>query len=191
MAANQALRKLFDDLWNNPAMDPSEKQELLSLLDTGRDVFLHAVAGLTDECAGRSPGSNRWSVLQCVEHVAVAEEYMLLQVSKATHTAIPMVNKTRESAIQTKGADRTKPVKTPYIAMPTGRLLTLAEGVGHFLNCRTKTTHLVHTCENLRALLTDHSLIGPVNCYEMLLLIAVHPHRHAKQIRETIDALMD
>ena len=172
-------------------MDPSEKQELLTLLDAGRDAFLHAVAGVADDIAAVSPGVGSWSVLQCVEHVAMAEDYMLLQVSKATHSEAPVVNKGRESAIKKKGADRTKPVESPDVGKPTGRFLSLTEGVEHFLACRTRTIHLLQTCEDLRAMLTDHPIIGRVNCHEMLLMMAVHPHRHAKQIHEIKDALVE
>jgi len=34
-----------------------------------------------------------------------------------------------------------------------------------------------------------HPLIGDVNCYETLLIMAIHPHRHAPQIQEIRDAL--
>jgi hypothetical protein len=32
--------------------------------------------------------------------------------------------------------------------------------------------------------MATHPLLGPANGYEILLLMAVHPHRHAKQIDE-------
>jgi hypothetical protein len=54
-----------------------------------------------------------------------------------------------------------------------------------FLASRQRTVEFVESCqEDLRAKLTTHPIIGPVNCYEMLLMIAVHPHRHAQQIAE-------
>jgi hypothetical protein len=38
---------------------------------------------------------------------------------------------------------------------------------------------------DLRVWGTDHPLIpGTVSCYEILLLIAAHPERHARQVRE-------
>jgi hypothetical protein len=38
--------------------------------------------------------------------------------------------------------------------------------------------------QDLRRELTSHPLIGVVNCYEILLMMAVHLHRHARQIEE-------
>ncbi len=50
---------------------------------------------------------------------------------------------------------------------------------------RERTVRLAGNCEeDLRLKTTSHPLVGPVNCYEILLLIAVHPQRHAKQIEE-------
>jgi hypothetical protein len=38
--------------------------------------------------------------------------------------------------------------------------------------------------------MTTHPLIPVVNCYEMLLMMAAHPLRHAKQIEEIRAALV-
>jgi hypothetical protein len=34
----------------------------------------------------------------------------------------------------------------------------------------------------LRAKVAIHPVLGRVNCYEMLLMMAAHPRRHAEQI---------
>jgi hypothetical protein len=44
---------------------------------------------------------------------------------------------------------------------------------------------------DLRAKLTMHPIAGIVNCYERLLIMAVHPRRHALQIEETKATLAD
>jgi len=61
-----------------------------------------------------------------------------------------------------------------------------------FLAARERTIRFVENCnEDLRAQSTTHPILGTVNCYEVLLMIAVHPHRHAKQIAEIKAALID
>jgi hypothetical protein len=37
--------------------------------------------------------------------------------------------------------------------------------------------------------MTTHPLLGPANCYEMLLMMALHPLRHVGQIEEIKAAL--
>lgn len=55
----------------------------------------------------------------------------------------------------------------------------------HFLASRESTIQFAANCtEDLRSKLTTHPLLGTVNCYETLLLMAAHPLRHAKQIQE-------
>ncbi|MGC9971352.1 MAG: hypothetical protein ABSE56_12265 [Bryobacteraceae bacterium] len=48
----------------------------------------------------------------------------------------------------------------------------------------------VESCRgDLRFRLATHPLLGPVNCHEALLLMAVHPHRHPRRIQEIKAAL--
>jgi len=169
-------------------MDQSGKQELLTILDDGQAAFLQAVSGVTEDKARQSPGPGRWSVLECVEHVAVAEKYMLLQLQNAT-PAEPAINAQRESAIKKRAGVRTTRVEAPDAGKPTGRFRSIAEGVEYFLASRKRTIQFVQAAEDLRAIATAHPVIGPVNGYEMLLMMALHPKRHALQIIEIKDSI--
>ena len=169
-------------------MNLSDKQDLLAILDEGRAAFLDALSSVDDEMSRRKPGPDRWSVLECVEHVAVAEEYMLSQLQKAT-PAEPVINVERESAIKKRAGGRTRRVEAPDAGKPTGRFRSIAEGVEYFLASRKRTIQFVQTAEDLRAIATAHPVIGPVNGYEMLLMMALHPKRHALQIIEIKDSV--
>jgi hypothetical protein len=167
-------------------MNPAVRAELITLLNDGRDAFLAAVSRVSAEMSGRSPGPGRWSALQCVEHVAIAEEHMLSQNTGSATTAEPVANAARELAIRTRGARRERRVEAPEAAQPRGRFQSIDEAVKHFLLWRTKTLEFVNRSQNLRAMSTSHPVLGPVNCYEMVLLMAVHPQRHAKQLDEIV-----
>jgi hypothetical protein len=54
-----------------------DKATLLETLRRGEEAFLHSVAGVSETTSRLRPAENRWSVLECAEHVAVAEEVML------------------------------------------------------------------------------------------------------------------
>jgi len=171
-------------------MQRHERVGILKELAAGGDAFLDAIGGLPEDLAAASPGPGRWSVVECVEHVAVSEDFLLHLITLAEHTAAPVVNPKREASILARGADRTTPAVSPAVARPTGRFATLAEAVESFLAARERTLRFVETCdEDLRAKSVMHPLIGPINCHEALLLIAVHPRRHAMQIRENRTAL--
>ena len=171
-------------------METHEKEKLLADLESGRKALLDALAGLTDEVAARCPAPGRWSVIECVEHLAVAEEYLFSQLLAAYSPAGPVGNRAREARIMVGGADRSRTMPSPEAAIPKGRFATLAEAVEGFQAARRRTIQYVEDCTgDLRALAATNPIIGAVNCYEMLLVMAVHPLRHAKQVAEIRAAL--
>lgn len=166
-------------------MDIHEKRDLIDNLLTGKETLIQAIDGVTEECAQRKPEAERWSILECMEHIAIAEEHMFGQITSASKTGTPMVNKAREVLIRRRGADRARRLETPDVAKPNGRFCTLEEATQRFLASRLRTLNYVENCNtDLRAMTTTHPVAGPVNCYEMLLIMSAHPIRHAAQIRE-------
>jgi uncharacterized damage-inducible protein DinB len=166
-------------------MLPEERLEMLERLRVSEEKLLRVIDGVTEDLASKSPGSGRWSILQCVEHVVLAEEHMLGLVMTAERSIEPVINSRRERAIVERGANRTRKVEAPDVAIPNGRFLALQDAVRAFLKVRQRTIQFVENCdEDLRTLLTDHPVVGRVNGYETVLLIAVHPLRHAEQIAE-------
>jgi DinB superfamily len=164
-------------------MEAQEKETVLADLHHGREALLAALRGVTEEDAAWHPGPGRWSVLDCVEHLAVSEDYLLSQIRAAQPT--PTRNEQREAMIATRGLDRSRPVPSPEVGLPIGRFATLTAAQHHFLESRARTIRFVEDCtQDLRSSATTHPLLGAVNCHEMLLILAVHPHRHAQQIQE-------
>jgi ribosomal protein S18 acetylase RimI-like enzyme len=166
-------------------MDVEARQNLLRQLEIGKVELLAAVEGVTEEEAARAPGAGKWSVLECVEHVATAEDYLFSQIEAAQPASGEVFNRDREARILVRGLDRSTKVTSPKEGLPAGRYASLAHAVGHFVESRARTIRFVESCEHdLRAQLTTHPIIGRANCYEMLLMMVLHPRRHAKQIAE-------
>ena len=57
-------------------MEPEERAQLLADLERGRNALLEVLDGVTEEVAAKSPGVGRWSVMECVEHLALSEDYL-------------------------------------------------------------------------------------------------------------------
>jgi hypothetical protein len=164
---------------------PEEKLEITNSLRSGLETLIQATHGVTVESARRKPDAGTWSILECMEHVAVAEEHMLAQIKSASKADIPFLNKGREALIRKRGADRAHKVEAPEVAKPIGRFQTLDQASQHFLTFRRMTIEFVEKCDSdLRELITTHPIVGQVNCYEMLLIMSAHPFRHAEQIKE-------
>ncbi|MGA2809118.1 MAG: DinB family protein [Terracidiphilus sp.] len=166
-------------------MTELEKLEILASLERGRAEILDALRDVTEEMAVRAPGPGKWSIGECVEHVAVSERYLFSQILASEDSATPLVNEAREARIAARGTDRTRKVESPATAQPNGRFSTLQAAVQDFAASRQQAIHYVRSSrDDLRSKITSHPLFGTVNCYEMLLLLAAHSKRHAKQIEE-------
>ena len=164
-------------------MTDEERRELLAELAAGTQVLMKALEGVTEP--GRRPAPERWSVLETVEHVARVEEYLLTRLLAATD-ADPMVDPAREHRIRRHAATRSRRVPAPDGVVPDGRYATLDEALAAYQSSRAETVRYVErSAGDLRAKITSHPLLGKVNCYETLLLMAAHPRRHADQIVET------
>jgi hypothetical protein len=172
-------------------MEESERLEILQELRRGRDALCNALAGVDEPLAIRRPGTGRWSILECVEHVAVAEQFLLSRLTKATRSGHSHANPAREAIMLDRGLDRTRPGESPEAARPNGRFQSVKEALSFFDAVRAETVQFVEGfSDDLRSWLTDHPLIpGPVNCREILLLMSIHLRRHAKQIEEIRAAL--
>ena len=166
-------------------MDHNERAEIINGLQSGLDTLFLSIKGLSEASAMRKPAEGKWSVLECMEHIALAEDHMFGQVASATKVDTPQVNKGREALIRRRGADRTHKIEAPDVARPKGTFQTLEEASQHFLASRRRTMEFVRNGNtDLRAMMGIHPILGPVNCYEMLLIMSAHPFRHSKQIEE-------
>jgi hypothetical protein len=172
-------------------MQALEKQELLEALDAGRKALREALFGVDDALTRETPKSGGWSILHCVEHVAISEQYLLRRLRCARIAAESLENRAREAKIVERATDRTRKIDAPQMSMPRGRFDSVGAAVEAFEAARAKTICYVDQCsDDLRRWATDHPLIpGPVNCYEILLMMAAHPARHAKQIAEIREKL--
>jgi hypothetical protein len=163
-----------------------DKARLLETLRKGGDAFLGSIAGVDEAACRLRPAENSWSVLECAEHVAVAEEVMLGLVTGERKARDPEGPK-RDDRILRSGTDRGARFDASDQSQPRGRFSTLAEAVAHFQSVRERTLRLVEqTREDLRAteVKHPHHIVGVISTYECLLLMGSHAQRHALQIEE-------
>jgi hypothetical protein len=163
-----------------------DKATLLEALRKGEEAFLCSVAGVSETDCRLRPAENRWSVIECAEHVAVAEEVMLGLVTGERKPRNPEEPR-RDDRILRSGSDRSRRFDASNQSQPRGRFSTLGEAVAHFRAVRERTLRLVEeTSEDLRAteVMHPHRAVGVISTYECLLLMGSHAQRHALQIEE-------
>lgn len=172
-------------------MQENEKQEILRLLAEGSDALQAALSGVDEELARRKPAPENWSIGECMEHLALAEAGLLARLREAKACNESHEDRARETKFEGLALNRARRIEAPETVLPARDAATLAQAVDHFQAVRTETVRFVEEFSGaLRWSLTTHPLITKaVNCYEMLLLMALHPKRHALQIQETREAL--
>jgi DinB superfamily len=170
-------------------MNDQERAAYVLLLSRTRDEFLASVSGITEEQSRQKPAPDRWSIIECTEHVISAERGMLIMISqRCTPRTTPAPD--REQDFLRHGADRTRKHVAPEQVRPTGRYATFAEAVEKFREHRANSIAFVSNCRNdLRAVEMEHPIGGKINAQECLAILAMHPARHAAQILEIRESL--
>lgn len=171
-------------------MEEHDRQKMLGVLERTRDDFLSAVAGVSEDQARLKPSSDRWSILECAEHVVSAERGMFTAITQRSAPLSSPNGHGREEGFLRNGTDRSRKYTTSASLAPTGRIATLADAVARFRELRAHTIEFVAACRaDLRDIEVPHPIGGLVTGHECLALLAVHPARHAAQIREVRQSL--
>jgi hypothetical protein len=166
-------------------VEAADRAQILKLLNDSQEALCAATAGVSDEQAKIRPAPGRWSVLDCVEHVVFVEDSLFTRFTTQMVPTTPSGDRSREEVVLRVAPDRTRKFQAPEQAQPKGRFATLADALDHFQKSRARTMAHFEQCDlDLRAFTLLHPVVGPTTAQEFAIIIALHPARHAKQIRE-------
>jgi len=175
---------------NKPASVSDQEKKYASdlLLQTEAGV-INSIAGLSDAQLNFKPAPDKWSVLDCVKHIAVTEQSLWQMTNgaitaavnpekradvKATDEQVVQMIESREKKVKT--APAMEPQNTPY--------KSLHEALESFVKDRSKLINYVKTTD---ADLRNHVVTMPFasfDSYQMILFIGAHSNRHTQQIEE-------
>jgi DinB superfamily len=165
-------------------MAPQERSEIVHNLQRSREEFLAAVAGLSDEQAKAKTDPERWSVLECVEHVASVEDRFLGWLDQAEKLDARRMDREKELRLMAMIPDRSVRLKAPEAVVPTGQYKRLEDAVARFEALRARSIQFAEKPGDLYCLAREHPRWGQLNGVELLIIIAGHSRRHGEQIRE-------
>jgi uncharacterized damage-inducible protein DinB len=169
-------------------MAPQEMQDVTGQLESARAELIVAVSGLTEEQARTRPAPDRWSVLECVEHVTFVERRFLGMVRQSEAGTSAERDAAKEAALKERVLDRNNRRSAPEAVRPTGKYGSISEALREFNATRDETLRFASEQGlNLLSRSANHPVLGPLNGVEALLLIAGHGRRHTAQIREAAD----
>lgn len=172
------------------SLTQSERSKAVSELERTRDLLLSATANVSEDKAKLKPGPNRWSVLDCVEHLAVTEVAILgLIQGNLKGPPSPDADRAKtmgKTAMMEKFMpDRSHKATAPAEIAPQGRFKTLAEAREAFAEARKTTIAFAETTEaDLHAHVYKHLAFAELDLYQWILLTAFHAERHTLQAEE-------
>jgi uncharacterized damage-inducible protein DinB len=167
-----------------------ERESALKQFQSTRDNFLKSIAGLSQKQWTFKSATDRWSVAEVAEHIAVSESTLfgLVQQRIMQSPAAPEKReqvKGKDQLILEKMPDRSHKAQAPEFLRPTGRWATEADLTKAFEDSRNTTMDYIRTTnDDLRDHFFDHPVFGPLDGYQWLLLISAHSARHTAQIEE-------
>lgn len=168
-------------------LSQTDKDKALQLLESTRKDVLDATKGLSDAQWNFKIAPDRWSVAECMEHIAAAEDYirgMIIEKVMVAPAAPDRDVAKIDAGIIANVPDRSNKVQAPEALKPTNRFGSPQGSIDHFVESRAKTENFLKTTPGLR----DHAVESPAggkwDAYEFVLLIAAHSERHTNQIKE-------
>jgi hypothetical protein len=173
-------------------LSQGDRDFAMSNLHATRKLFLDSVAGLTAEQWNFKPAPERWSIAECAEHIALAED-LLSRVAKGTLKQPAQPDKVlhgeearaADQQILDRVVDRSQKRQAPEPLQPKHTFATPQEAVEHFREARdANIDYIEKTQDDLRAHFAPGPTGAPIDAYQWFLLMSAHTERHTKQILE-------
>jgi len=167
----------------NAAMSKEDRAHVVAHLELTESWLADEVAGLSSQQLNYRFAPGKWTILEVVEHLTLAEPMYWegLQKSMKEAPAKPK-QKIGDADLLWYGIDRSDRQKTQAKEEPAGKLKNVQAGLASFRKLRaTILAYARTTDDDLREhLFTDWG----VDSFQGLLGISTHAQRHILQIRE-------
>jgi len=171
----------------------ADVREVFKNLDKKYDELLKNLDSLSDEVLYFKASEDRWSIVEVIEHLVMAEEDMLKQITGSASAAAldPQDRSAKNFHIVIKVMTEDIPVDVPDQSMEPHGQVALQALLKRWQDTRRKTrAHLdAIKSEDAKALVYRHPFAGPLDMAETLRFIDVHFDNHMRHI-EKIKAQM-
>lgn len=176
---------------NNPKVGAfllnKERESLIKVLQQSHEKFMAAISGLTSEQFNYKQSTNKWSIAECIEHIALAEirfpEIVKVEMQKPSEPEKRKKINIKDEAIQPKMTNRKWKAKSPEIFKPSNKFKNVDDALLIYTRQRMATIDYVkNTSDDLRNHFWKHPLTGHIDLYQTLLLMSAHLDRHIEQI---------
>jgi uncharacterized damage-inducible protein DinB len=158
-------------------------------LQKTKQAFLKSIEGLTEEQLKYKAKEKKWCIMDCAEHIALAEQTLFSVTQKQLLEPEDSMKfkhlRMTEKKIMTRLTFRLIKVKAPEVIKPTGRFDNIEAIKQAFTLRRDSTLNYVNTTNDaLHYHFWKHPATGTIDLYQTLILMSAHTQRHIMQIEE-------
>ncbi|MEZ0541049.1 DinB family protein [Fibrella arboris] len=182
----------MEDRHPSTVLEPTtdaERTYLIDMLIATRDSLRQSLAGLTEAQAHFRPAPDRWSIVECMEHIVLVDRGIVRSIQQAM--GVP-ADASRRPTLQVSDVFVIKAVRSRGMAtsapapfVPTGRYGDVQTALDLFEQQREATIEFVQTGkDDYRTHYFEHPFLGTLDVFQALLVVASHGERHRKQIDE-------
>jgi hypothetical protein len=171
------------------SLTEKERKDAIQLLQSTEMDLLEEVKGLSEAQLKYKPAADRWSVEECVKHIATTEQ-MLWQMTEggikqpANPEKRSEIKMTDEQVIKMIEDRSTKRQTVDPLKPENSSFKSMTDALSSFQSARVKLTdYIKSTNDDLR----NHVItlqFGQLDSYQMILFMAAHTNRHTQQLRE-------
>lgn len=172
------------------ALSAEDKKTGLAELARTKAMVENSLAGISEAQAKWKATPEKWSVLECVEHLALTEQALtgMLKASlrgPAASEELLTKSKGKSQILNKFMPDRSSKVQAPAEVRPTGKFSSLAAAKDALLATRTQTMAMLENGDaSLKTHVLKHPFFGEIDGVTWFQMISLHMERHNKQIEE-------
>ena len=172
-----------------PVNDKKDIDKLVAYMEETKQFFIDNVKDLSEAQLDFKAAPDKWSIRQCMEHIAISEKmifgFVQMGFQKPEDSIKHKDIKVTDDQIMQIITDRSRKAQAPEFLKPTNQFKSKEEAVDAFLKQREANEAFIKTTDvNLRDHYIEHPLLGLLDSYQGFLLLAGHSKRHTLQIEE-------
>jgi len=179
----------FAGKMSSDTISTKERKFLVDYLKDTKTALVKSLKGLSEGQLNFKAAPDRWSIKECVQHIALAEAGLWSMTEAALkQPANPQKRseiKVTDAALTTMVTDRSRKAQAPEVLQPQkGEAKTAEQALDNFKEKRNSLIKYVKTSTDDMRNHVAQTMMGSMDAYQLMLLIAAHSKRHTLQIEE-------
>jgi len=172
-------------------LTPEERKAAVEYYLKTKTRLLKDLKGLSEAQLNWKADTSRWSIYQCTEHIALAENMIFQWIQTQEHQAATPEKRSEvkltTDKLMTMMLDRSHKAQAPEMLKPETRFPnTQAAETAYILRRDSTIEYIKMTQDDLKDHFINHPIFGTMDLYQGLFLLAAHSERHTLQIEEVM-----